>query len=61
MAQFEQEKLSVEGPEDKVVLTAIIAGLTDRRFSFSLGKKPLETFNKFMEKAQKCMNAEDMV
>ncbi|KAB1227304.1 hypothetical protein CJ030_MR1G016838 [Morella rubra] len=61
VARFNQEKLNVEDPEDKVVLTAIVAGLADGRFSFSLGKKPPETFGEFMEKAQKYMNAEDMM
>lgn len=55
VAQFKQEKLNVEDPGDKVVLTAIVTGLIDRRFSFSLGKN-----SPFMEKAQKYMNARDM-
>lgn len=44
-----------------MVLIATVVGLTDERFSFSLGKKPPETFGEFMEKAHKYMNAEDMV
>lgn len=51
----------MEDPKDKVVITAIVAGLTDGRFSISLGKKALETFGEFMEKVQKYMYAEDMV
>lgn len=60
MARFNHEKLNLEDLEDKVVLTAIIARLTDERFSFSLGKKLLKTFGEFMEKAKKYMNAKDM-
>lgn len=59
--RFNQEKQNVEDLEDKVVRTAIVARLTYGQFSFSLGKKPLETFGEFMEKAQKYMNAKDMV
>lgn len=61
MARFNQEKLNIEDLKDKVVLTTIVAGLTDGRFSFSLGKNPLEIFGEFMEKAQQCMNVKDMV
>lgn len=61
VARFNQEKLKVEDLNDKVVFTTIATGLTNGRFSFSLEKKPSKTFGEFMVKAQKYMNAKDMV
>lgn len=52
------KKLNMEDPEDKVVLRAVVAGLTNGRFSFLLGNKSPKMFKEFIEKAQ---NAEDMV
>lgn len=52
VARINQEKLDLNDHEDKMVLTTIVANLTDGRFSFSLEKKPPKTLKRIFEVLQ---------
>ena len=59
MTHFTRETLEVDEADDKVQLTAFMAGLKSRDFMVSLAKNPSKTMAKALLKAQKYMNAEN--
>ena len=61
MKRFTRETLEVDKADDKVQLTTFKAGLKSRDLVASLAKNPPKTMAKMLLKAQKYMNAEDVV
>ena len=61
MKRFTRETLEVDEADDKVQLTTFKAKLRSRDLVASLTKNPLKTMAKMLLKAQKYMNAEDVV
>ena len=59
--RFTRETLEVDEANDKVQLTTFKAGLRSRDLVASLAKNPPRTMAKMLLKAQKYMNAEDVV
>ena len=59
MKRFTRETLEVDEADDKVQLTK--AGLRSRDLMASLAKNPPKTMAKMLIKAQKYMNAENVV
>ena len=59
--RFTRETLEVDEADDKVQLTTFKAGLRSRDLVASLAKNPLKTMAKMLLKAQKYMNAEDVL
>ena len=59
VTRFNTEALQVAENDDKVILTAFMAGLRSSDFLFSLSKNPPTTMATLLSKAQKYMNAED--
>ena len=58
---FNQETLEVDEADDKVQLTTFKVGLRSRDLMALLAKNPPKTMAKILLKAQKYMNAEDVV
>ena len=58
---FTRETLEVDETDDKVQLTTFKAGLRSRDLMASLAKNPPRTMAEMLLKAQKYMNAEDVV
>ncbi|MGV7953810.1 hypothetical protein PJO47_29550, partial [Mycobacterium kansasii] len=52
IARFNEEALLVEDYDDKMTLAAVLSGLKEGRFTFSIGKNPPKTFADFTAKAQ---------
>ena len=61
MKRFTRETLEVDEADNKVQLTTFKAKLRSRDLVASLTKNPLKTMAKMLLKAQKYMNAEDVV
>ena len=61
MTQFNKELLQVDEVEDQVILRTFQAGLLPRDFFFSITESPPKTVVELLKKAQKYMNAEDVV
>ena len=59
--RFTRETLEVDEADDKVQLTTFKVGLRSRDLVASLAKNPLRTMAEMLLKAQKYMNAEDVV
>ncbi|KAF5930484.1 hypothetical protein HYC85_031357 [Camellia sinensis] len=59
VTRFNTEALQVAKNDDKVILTAFMAGLRSSDFLFSLSKNPPISMATLLFKAQKYMNAED--
>ena len=59
MARFNSEAVRCDGVDDKVSLTAMMGGLGNSDFLFSLNKNPPGTMAELMVKAQKYINAEE--
>ena len=53
--------MDVDEVDDKVQLTTFKAGLTSREFMVSLAKNPPKTMVEMLLKAQKYMNAKDIL
>ncbi|XP_058106361.1 uncharacterized protein LOC131249575 [Magnolia sinica] len=58
--RFNLEAMQVEGYSDKIVLAAMMSGLKEGRFLLSLGKNPLTTLAKLLNRTQKYSNAEEL-
>ena len=61
VTRFNKELLQVDETEDQVILTTFQARLLPEDFFFSITKSPPETVTELLQKAQKYMNAEDVV
>ena len=61
MKRFTHEILEVDEADDKVQLTTFKAGLRSRDLVASLTKNPPRMMAEMLLKAQKYMNAEDVV
>ena len=61
VTRFNKDLLLVDKAEDQVILTTFQAGLLPRDFFFSITKIPPKTVMELLQKAQKYMNAEDVV
>ncbi|CAL5420073.1 unnamed protein product [Camellia sinensis] len=59
VTRFNTEALQVAENDDKVILTAFMAGLRSSDFLFSLSKNPPTTMAALLSKAQRYMNVED--
>ncbi|XP_058078570.1 uncharacterized protein LOC131226876 [Magnolia sinica] len=59
ISRFNEEALQVDDYFNKMALTAMISGLKDGRFLFSIGKNPLATLSDLINRAQKYTNAEE--
>ena len=58
---YNKELLQVDEAKDQVILTTFQAGLLPGDFFFSITKSPLKAVAELLHKAQKYMNAEDVV
>ena len=58
---YNKELLQVDEAKDQVILTTFQSGLLPGDFFFSITKNPLKAVAKLLYKAQKYMNAEDVV
>ena len=58
---YNKELLQVDEAKDQVILTTFQAGLLPGDFFFSITKSPLKAMAELLHKAQKYMNAEDVV
>ena len=61
VTRFNKELLQVDETEDQVILTTFQARLLPEDFFFSITKSLPETVAELLQKAQKYMNAEDVV
>ena len=61
MKRFTWETLEVDKADDKVQLTTFKTGLRSRDLVASLAKNPPKTMTEMLLKAQKYINAEDVV
>ena len=61
VTRFNKELLQVDEAEDQVILTTFQARLLPGDFFFSITKSPPKTVAELLRKAQKYMNAEDVV
>ncbi|XP_030930932.1 uncharacterized protein LOC115956775 [Quercus lobata] len=61
VTHFNKELLQVDEAEDQVILMTFQAGLLLRYFFFSITKSPPKIVAELLHKAQKYMNAEDIV
>ena len=61
VTRFNKELLQVDETEDQVILTTFQARLLPEDFFFSITKSTPETVTELLQKAQKYMNAEDVV
>ena len=59
VSRFNGEAVLCDGVDDRVSVTAMMGGLQDSSFLFSLHKKPPTTMAEMMARAQKYINAED--
>ena len=60
LTRFNEEVLQIEEPDDKVSMTAFLAGLRSSSFLFSITTRPPRSMSELLAKAQKYMNAEDI-
>ena len=61
MKRFTRETLEVDKADDKVQLTTFKTGLRSKDLVASLAKNPPKTMTEMLLKAQKYINAEDVV
>ena len=61
MVRFNNEALKVEGYSDDIALTAMMAGLKDEKFLWSLGKKTPIKYTELLSRAQKYMSAGELL
>ncbi|XP_058099899.1 uncharacterized protein LOC131244282 [Magnolia sinica] len=59
IVRFNEEALLVEDYDDKMTLSAMFSGLTEGKFTFSIGKNPPTTLAELINRAQKYTNAEE--
>ena len=59
IAHFNKEALSIDKPDDKILVAAFTNGLWKGKFLFSLYKNDLKTMSDVFYRATKYMNAED--
>ncbi|XP_058104886.1 uncharacterized protein LOC131254327 [Magnolia sinica] len=59
IARFNKEALQVEDYDDKMTLSVVFSGLKEGKFTFSIGKNPLNTLAELVTRAQKYTNAEE--
>ncbi|XP_058075766.1 uncharacterized protein LOC131224249 [Magnolia sinica] len=59
ISRFNKEALQVDDYSDKMILSAMISGLKEGRFLFSIGKNPPTTLGELINHAQKYINAEE--
>ncbi|XP_058075755.1 uncharacterized protein LOC131224236 [Magnolia sinica] len=60
IVRFNEEAMQVDDYSDKMTLTAMIVGLREGRFLFSIGKNPPTTLGELMNNAQKYSNVEEL-
>ena len=61
VVRFNSEALKVEGYSDDIALTAVMAGLKDEKFLWSLGKKKPATYTELLFRAQNYMSAGELL
>ena len=61
MKRFNKEVLEMDKAEDKVQLTIFKAGLKSKEFVVTFAKNPPDSMTKMLLKAQKYMNAENVL
>jgi hypothetical protein len=62
MTRFNREKLTVDDPDENLVLAALILGITPRSsFMKELARKPPHTLQQFMDRAAEHINAADII
>ena len=59
ISRFNQEALSIDETDDKILVVAFMNGLWKGKFLFSLYKNDLKTMSEVLYRATKYMNAED--
>ena len=61
IARFNKEVLSINKADDKILVAAFTNGLRKGKFLFSLYKNDLKTMSDVLYRANKYMNAEDVL
>ena len=61
ISRFNKEALSIDEPDDKILVVAFTNGLKKGKFLFFLYKNDPKTMSKVLYRATKYMNAEDVL